>query len=619
MRFGKPMTSAHFSNVFQEVTGTHLNLPIGLAGWRQLSKTVYRHLLDIQLDDGVVTEEQESDSLLLQFGHLEETTGQQIYGLEHTHLREDFSDTAFGNFLRASIRVHRFNKLFFPATSLADAGMHASNVTLKLSELLVNIENLLKSTVQRPDMEDIISQEVNKRLEIIYPKLQDSVTRAINESVPWTHHMQSNGPAPVTANSEAVTIQTAVLVHPSRFHALRLVYNHMDVSFKSVEQSELFELVCQRQHHVVGVLRTGGGKSLLFYGPAAVEKGVTVVITPLVALHEQHLNNASSFGIPFADFGSSSFNYRITKLLFVPAHKTTDGQFINQLKALHAVQALNRIIVDESHHILVSSDFRPCFSLLDVLSQLNVPIVLLTATLSPVSVLSLLACMRLEPSTVQVIRGPTYRTEIGYSAYQVSPDELIPQTMMQMTQTSAHFKQRDRGIVFCCSIDLCRELASLTGNPVYVGPMESTDKSVNAKKWREGRHDWIIATSAFSEGVDYSHVRVVINAGNPSGMTEYQQMTGRAGRDGHQARAIFIFTQPLSIVDVPYPDHKGQVALYYYMTRTEQCRRIEIGLHMDGKAHTCSSIPNARFCDHCIRATVSPCRSDPLTMLNPNT
>ena len=90
-----------------------MQVPLGVSDWRQLMKTVFRHVLHLNLDDGDDEEAQVStDSLVHMFGHRESTTGQRYYGLEHSRLGQDFNEVAFANWLWSAIRLHRLQRSF---------------------------------------------------------------------------------------------------------------------------------------------------------------------------------------------------------------------------------------------------------------------------------------------------------------------------------------------------------------------------------------------------------------------------------------------------------------------------------------------------------------------------
>jgi hypothetical protein len=557
---GNTMATPQFTHILENVTETHLGIRIGISDWRHLAKTIFRHLLDIDLENDHRASGN-PDALLQMFGHDELEVGEAVYGLEFNNLRDDFDDASFACWLQGSIKLHTFEQLFAPTA--ASSRWITKTIAPDLPKILAHMETILADTTQFRLLMDQTKTHLVESVDAVIPKLGEMIKTSISNSLPWKqcteHHLASEVPKPTNP----------VLVHPSRLHALRLLYKQENVSFKSSEQAELLELICQQEHHIVGVLKTGGGKSLLFFGPAKIETGITVVITPLVALHDQHLNNARLFNIPHSDYGSSTFQMDATQLLFVPAHKTGE-QLFKLLKQLCSLKLLNRIVIDEAQHLLCSK-FRQCFDLLKAVNQIRVPIVFLSATLPPTSVPSLIKHMQLKPSTVQTIRAPTYRVEIGYSVITTTTADQMNHSQLQIDALSSTFGYHDRGIVYCYAVDDCKALSEQTGIPYYIGPMDAAEKPVVAQNWRRGQYRWIIATSAFSEGIDYPHVRVVLNLEAPHGLCEYDQMAGRAGRDGLPAKAIILSSTICSVADIEGLDHMGQIGMNRYLTLTNQC------------------------------------------------
>ena len=330
-----------------------------------------------------------------------------------------------------------------------------------------------------------------------------------------------------------------------------------------------------------------------------------MVITPLVAIHQQHIQNAAFYNIPASEFGSPNFNPFHHRLFFCPAHKVADSSFFKQLETLKNAKLLNRIVIDEAHHLVTSKDFRNCFSLMANLLGFEAPLVFLSATLPPITVTELLRVMRLDSPAVDVIRAPTYRKNIAYEIIKVEPQQLQSQVVLHALAEEAGFSLVDRGLIFCQSVDVAREVASSLHCQFYVGPMDPSEKPLVASTWQAGKDRWLVATSAFAEGVDYPHVRAVIVMEAPRGLCEYDQMTGRVGRDGLPAKAKLIYSQLRPVQDSSESDHLGRIPMHRLLTLTNQCERVERGLFFDNQAHTCQSLPGASHCARCLASNVS--------------
>jgi superfamily II DNA helicase RecQ len=181
----------------------------------------------------------------------------------------------------------------------------------------------------------------------------------------------------------------------------------------------------------------------------------------------------------------------------------------------------------------------------------------------------------------------------------------LPMSCIERVKAAMHdFRKEDRGIIFCNSIPDAQIMSQRTGFLLFIGPLDPRVKPVIAQAWCQGTHKWLVATSAFSEGVDYLQVRFVLNVEAPHGMMEYDQMAGRAGRDGEPAMELLMY----SALPVPFDgegvDHKGCDAMRRYVVLSEQCRRIEIGRHNDDQDYRCVGLANSQLCDNCITLVV---------------
>jgi superfamily II DNA helicase RecQ len=409
-----------------------------------------------------------------------------------------------------------------------------------------------------------------------------------------------------------------VIVQPSTLHMLRRVLGN-DATPKSPEQAQILQLVLDRQLHVVATLPTGGGKSILYQVPALCESsGMTVCIFPFRALTQDQILQAHELGISVAtwpEYHSESsdeedpiyaqyipINPDQTQLICVSAHYAGRAEFLTFLKALLKAGLLNRVVVDEVHTFL-TSQYRSCIPNVRKIQQVGVQVVCLSGSLTPPAVPSLIDFFGFPPSLLRTIRADTPRPSISYHTVQVTEDELFAAVVQEIEDFP--LEPEERGLIFCNSYRDCEELSRLTGIPVYYGRLDENQKDRNAEMWRSGQIQRLICTSGFGNGVNHPHVRHVIHLNHPKRMERYAQETGRSGRDGKKSRAVMFYTEVPSAHNVEPPDAAGELAMSRYLSRQQQCKRIEQSRWLDGenRVHSCSSLPSAELCDWCLVST----------------
>jgi hypothetical protein len=272
IRRGKVMDVHMYTDVLKQFTNVFLRVPLGVSDWRQLTKNIFWHILHICTDD----DDDEHQSLALEpvnglvdmFGHNEPTTGLQFYGLQYSHLGQHFDETVFVKWLQSAIRLHGFQGLVSPVLPTDGALLDKDLVHIKLNELMTHVEKVLESTVQEKEVKEVVQKELGAAMKTdLFLSIMETVIQALSPyatNLPW----------------DPMPIQPVIAVHPpQRVQTLRELLRDANAQFKSPHQAELFELVCQGKRHVIGVLPTGGGKSIAIFGPPKLEHGMSL-ITP---------------------------------------------------------------------------------------------------------------------------------------------------------------------------------------------------------------------------------------------------------------------------------------------------------------------------------------------------
>ncbi len=295
------------------------------------------------------------------------------------------------------------------------------------------------------------------------------------------------------------------------------------------------------------ILPTGGGKSLCYQAPALCREGMMIVVSPLIALMKDQIDNAKQCGISAATIHSGmSADSKLTvvrliergeiRLLYVAPEQLLTPRSLEFLGR----QKLSAIAVDEAHCISAwGHDFRPEYRGLAALRERfpNLSMHAYTATANHQVRDDIVNNLRLrEP---EIIVGQFFRPNLVYRI--ARRERLVNQV--------GNFLDRLRGqsgIIYCISRADTEKLAtSLTSMgyscAAYHAGLSDAERTERQEAFVEDRVDTIIATIAFGMGIDKSNVRFVIHAAMPKSMANYQQESGRAGRDGLEAECWLLY------------------------------------------------------------------------------
>ena len=296
----------------------------------------------------------------------------------------------------------------------------------------------------------------------------------------------------------------------------------------------------------LGLMPTGGGKSLTFQVPALAQEGVCIVITPLIALMKDQVEHLRHKGIAAAAIYSGMSRDAIVttlencifggvKLLYISPERISSDLF--QIKLKH--MKVSFITVDEAHCISQwGYDFRPSYLQIAVIRNLvpNVPILALTATATPDVIDDIQE--RLGFTEKNVFRMSFERKNLVYVVRQAEDKEAEMVHILQSIPKTA--------IVYCRSRKRTKEIAQLLmqygiSATWYHAGLEPAVKDQRQSEWQHDKVRVIVATNAFGMGIDKADVRVVIHMDCPSSLEAYFQEAGRAGRDGQKAYAVLLY------------------------------------------------------------------------------
>lgn len=298
----------------------------------------------------------------------------------------------------------------------------------------------------------------------------------------------------------------------------------------------------------LGLMPTGGGKSITFQVPALAQEGICMVITPLIALMKDQVNNLRSKGIKAVAIYSGMTRQEIIvaldncifgdyKFLYISPERLDTEIFRAKLRSMK----VSIITVDESHCISQwGYDFRPAYlkiaEIRDLLPQ--VPVLALTATATPEVVKDIQ--LKLKFSKEHVFRMSFERKNLAYIVRKTEnkQNELI--RILTKVQGSAIIYARSRKRTKEIAELLCRE--NITAGFYHAG-LNNETKDIRQKEWQTGKCRVMVATNAFGMGIDKPDVRLVIHLDLPDSIEAYFQEAGRGGRDGKKAYAVLLYAK----------------------------------------------------------------------------
>lgn len=309
-------------------------------------------------------------------------------------------------------------------------------------------------------------------------------------------------------------------------------------------QHEIIDSICAG-HDTLGLMPTGGGKSITFQVPALAQEGVCIVITPLIALMKDQVQNLRRRGIKASAIYSGLSHDQIVvtlenaifggvKLLYVSPERLSSDLFHQKLRHMKVCF----ICVDEAHCISQwGYDFRPSYlDIANIRKDLpDVPILALTATATPEVVDDIQE--RLNFKEKRVFRMSFERKNLAY---------VVRHTMNKEYQLLHILKSiKGSAIVYVRSRKRTKEYADFLTkagikSTFFHAGLDNQQKDQQQRQWQDNSMRVIVATNAFGMGIDKPDVRAVVHMDCPDSLEAYFQEAGRAGRDGQKSYAILL-------------------------------------------------------------------------------
>lgn len=298
----------------------------------------------------------------------------------------------------------------------------------------------------------------------------------------------------------------------------------------------------------LGLMPTGGGKSITFQVPALAQEGICIVITPLIALMKDQVQNLRKREIKALAIYSGMTRQEILtalencifgnyKFLYISPERLDTEIFRTKLRSMK----VSMITVDESHCISQwGYDFRPAYLKIAEIRELlpEVPVLALTATATLEVVTDIQA--RLKFREGNVFRMSFERKNLAY----------IVRKTDNKTKELLYILQRISGsaIIYVRNRRRTKEITELLMNEgittdFYHAGLDNAVKDLRQKRWQSGEVRVMVATNAFGMGIDKPDVRIVLHLDLPDSPEAYFQEAGRAGRDGEKAYAVILYSK----------------------------------------------------------------------------
>jgi ATP-dependent DNA helicase RecQ len=303
-----------------------------------------------------------------------------------------------------------------------------------------------------------------------------------------------------------------------------------------------------------GLMPTGGGKSITFQVPAMMMEGICLVISPLIALMKDQVQNLQNKGIKAIALTGGIASDEIIdlldncefgnyKFLYLSPERLQNDWILERIKNL----PINLIAIDEAHCVSQwGHDFRPAYLKISKLKEYFPKVAFLALTASATKRVQDDIILQLQLDNPAIFTKSFARENLAYMVFNVEDKlHLMEQILKKNPQPSIIYVTNRKS----CS-ETVKQLESLGFSATYYhGGLSSKDKENHMKLWMDEKVQTMVATNAFGMGIDKANVKTVIHLHIPPNLENYYQEAGRAGRNGEKAFAVLL-TNPSDVIHV---------------------------------------------------------------------
>ena len=313
-------------------------------------------------------------------------------------------------------------------------------------------------------------------------------------------------------------------------------------------QRSVIDAVLNKEH-TLAIMPTGAGKSLCYQIPALLMPGMTVIVSPLIALMRDQFDKLSALGLDAVQINSAvdsidirhartKINRQSVEFIFTTPEQLASGD----LHERFASGAVDLVVIDEAHCISQwGHDFRPAYleAIATLRAETSPTFLALTATAPPEVIEDITVQLGVGP--LRVVNTGLHRPNLSYQVRPVTSDADKQRQLVELVRA-----RNGPAIVYAGTVRHVDTLAQVCRQEgidavSYHGRMRAPDRAESQDRFMSGSTSLIIATNAFGMGIDKPDIRAVIHYDLPASLDVYYQESGRAGRDGNPAACTLLF------------------------------------------------------------------------------